>query len=636
MPFVRDRRPVVFQCNNQEDLKRALKIAAEFKLNALLAGANEAWRVADVLKRSGAPLLVALDFRPPATSMYATQGDDLRKRAEAEIYPANAAELAKAGIGFALVSGANADGAAVLKNVRAAIKAGLAKDAALRALTLEPARYPRGRAGARLARAGQDRQPRPGQGRDLRRGRPGGPGVRRRGPVQVRGGVQVKSRALPCLLGLWLIVAAAASVAPAWADGASILIKNGTLLTVTKGVIAKGDILVINGVIKQVGGEIAAPPGVRVVDAAGRFVLPGIIDSHTHIALAGTNEGAEAITPEADVGTVINADDTSILTALSGGVTMAHTMHGSANPDRRAERDHQDEVGAAVRGAGGQGGHADPQVRAGRERQAVGADRAAGPDPALPGDAHGRQRHHPARVREGPQLHGPMGEICKTGGGQEPAGEPASRRRRTCAWRSWPRSCAASGWPASTATSPPRRSSSWRWPKSSGSRSAASSTSGRATRSPAELAAAKIGISVFADSWAYKMEAAEGIAYMAGYCAKNGVLVSINSDSGERIRRLFNDAAKTMKYGGLSEDEALRLVTINPAIQLGVDRIVGSLEVGKQGDIAVFSEHPMSAYARCDMTVIEGQVYFDREAVVKEREEAAKKAAAPKSQGGVS
>ena len=123
---------------------------------------------------------------------------------------------------------------------------------------------------------------------------------------------------------------AAAGIARA--DDGSILIKNGTLLTVTKGVIAKGDILVVNGVIKQVGGEIAAPPGVRIVDATGRFVLPGIIDSHTHIALAGTNEGSEAITPEADVGTVINADDTSILTALSGGVTMAHTMHGSANP----------------------------------------------------------------------------------------------------------------------------------------------------------------------------------------------------------------------------------------------------------------------------------------------------------------
>jgi imidazolonepropionase-like amidohydrolase len=141
VPFVRDRRPVVFQCNNFEDIKRALKIVGEFRLNALLAGANEAWRDADVLKKNPVPLLVALDFRPPATSKYATQGEELRKKAEAEIYPANAAALANEGISFAIVSGANADGASVLRNIRTAIKAGLAKDAALRALTVQPARY---------------------------------------------------------------------------------------------------------------------------------------------------------------------------------------------------------------------------------------------------------------------------------------------------------------------------------------------------------------------------------------------------------------------------------------------------------------------------------------------------------------
>jgi imidazolonepropionase-like amidohydrolase len=141
VPFVRDRKPVVFQCNNVEDIKRALKIAAEFKLNALLAGANEAWRAADVLKKSSVPLLVALDFQPPAASVYATQGEDLRKKAEAEIYPANAATLAREGVAFALVSGTNSDGASVLKNVRAAIKVGLSEDAALKALTIQPARY---------------------------------------------------------------------------------------------------------------------------------------------------------------------------------------------------------------------------------------------------------------------------------------------------------------------------------------------------------------------------------------------------------------------------------------------------------------------------------------------------------------
>jgi len=139
--FVRDRKPVVFQCNNVEDIKRALKIAAEFKLNAFLAGATEAWRAADVLKKTPVPLLIGLDFRPPMTSLYATQGDELRKKAEAEIYPGNAAALAKEGIGFALVSAANADGAAVLRGVRAAIKAGLPAEAALRALTIQPARY---------------------------------------------------------------------------------------------------------------------------------------------------------------------------------------------------------------------------------------------------------------------------------------------------------------------------------------------------------------------------------------------------------------------------------------------------------------------------------------------------------------
>lgn len=141
VPFVRDRKPVVFQCNNQEDIKRALKIIDEFKLNAMLAGANEAWRVADVLRKRPIPLFVSLDFRPPTTSLYASQGEDVRKKAEAEIYPANAAALAREGIEFAFVSGTATDGAAVLRGVRTAIKAGLPKDAALRALTIMPARF---------------------------------------------------------------------------------------------------------------------------------------------------------------------------------------------------------------------------------------------------------------------------------------------------------------------------------------------------------------------------------------------------------------------------------------------------------------------------------------------------------------
>jgi imidazolonepropionase-like amidohydrolase len=418
------------------------------------------------------------------------------------------------------------------------------------------------------------------------------------------------------------------------AEGGSILIKNGTVLTVTKGVIPQGDVLVVDGIIKAVGENLAAPPGVRVVDATGRFVLPGIIDSHTHIALAGTNEGSEAITPEADVGTVINADDTSILTALSGGVTMVHTMHGSANP-----------IG---------GPNVVLKMKWGRPSEEL-------------------------VVREAlPTLKFALGENVKQSGRTVQPGQtqryPATRmganaiirrefekaRNYMAQWDRYKKAAAAKAPPANLV--PPRqdlrmevlaemlrgervaRCHSYEatetlefmeLAKEFGFKVQCFEHCWEGYKIADELREAGIGISVFADSWAYKMEAAEGIAYMAGYCAKKGVLVSINSDSGERIRRLFNDAAKTMKYGGLTEDEALRLVTINPAIQLGVDKLVGSLEAGKQGDIAIFREHPMSAYTRCDMTIIEGRVYFDRDLVVEEREEAAKKAAAPRDKGGL-
>jgi len=431
----------------------------------------------------------------------------------------------------------------------------------------------------------------------------------------------------------------AALVLPAGAagggDGGSILIKNGAILTVTKGVIAKGDILVVGGVIKEIGANIAAPPGVRVVDAAGRYVVPGLIDSHTHVALAGTNEGSEAITPEADVGSVLNADDTAILTALSGGVTMVHTMHGSANP-----------IG---------GPNVVIRMKWGRPSEELVVKEAL------------------------PTLKFALGENVKQAGRTVQPGQtqryPATRmganaiirrelekaRNYMAQWERY-KTAAAGKNPPRTLVAPKKdlrmevlaevlrgervaRCHSYQatetlefieLAKEFGFKVQCFEHIWEGYKIADELAAAGIGISVFADSWAYKMEAAEGIAFDAGYCAKRGVLVSINSDSGERIRRLFNDAAKTMKYGGLTEDEALRLVTINPAIQLGVEKIVGSLEAGKEGDIAIFSEHPMSAYTRCDMTIIEGDVYFDREQVVKEREaaEAAKEGAAPRDKGG--
>ncbi len=139
IPFVVDKKPVVFQCNNQEDIKRALRLIQEFKLNGLLTGAGEAWRVVDVLKTSGVPLLVTLDFRVPNTSIYSQQGEAVRKKAETELYPANPAVLYKEKLNFALTSFGLTD-SSFIKNLQLAIKSGLPQEAALRALTVEPAR----------------------------------------------------------------------------------------------------------------------------------------------------------------------------------------------------------------------------------------------------------------------------------------------------------------------------------------------------------------------------------------------------------------------------------------------------------------------------------------------------------------
>jgi len=142
-----------------------------------------------------------------------------------------------------------------------------------------------------------------------------------------------------------------------------------------------------------------------------------------------------------------------------------------------------------------------------------------------------------------------------------------------------------------------------------------------------EIAASGFGVSTFSDWWAYKMEAYDAIPYNAALLTQRGVLVSINSDSQEEARHLNQEAGKTMKWGGLSEDQALALVTMNPAIQLGVDDKVGSIEVGKDADLVIWENYPLSAFAKTLTTIVDGYIVFDverdgerQEAIVAEKE----------------
>lgn len=422
------------------------------------------------------------------------------------------------------------------------------------------------------------------------------------------------------MIGFFLC--ASLAIFSSFALGQDLMIKNGKILTVTKGTIPEGDILIIGGIIKKIGKDIKAPEGIKVIDASGKYVIPGIIDSHTHIALTGTNESSVTITAEVLMRDVLNAESLSIYTALSGGVTMIHTMHGSGNPiggenivlkmkwGKTSEEMIVKEAYRTLKFALGEnpkranlpttGTPRYPQSRMG-VNAIIRREFLKAKNYMEQWDRYNKARKSKRRAKNliPPRKDLRMEQLVDMLRGKMLARCHSYRADETLEFINLS--------------------------KEFGFKVICFEHASEAFKIAKELAEERIGISIFLDNWAYKVEASEGIAYNAGYCTKKGVLVSINSDSGERIRRLFNDAAKTMKYGGLSEEEALKLITINPAIQLGVEKIAGSLELGKHGDIAIFKEHPLSAYTRCEMTIVEGKVYFDRAQYLKEREEMEKK-----------
>lgn len=401
----------------------------------------------------------------------------------------------------------------------------------------------------------------------------------------------------------------------------NLLIKNAIVMPVTAPPIYGADVLIINGIIKQIGPNLTPPPGTRVIDASGKYLIPGIIDTHTHLGLSGTNEGTDAITPEVDMADVINPDDPAIFTALTGGVTMVHTMHGSANViggrnvvlklkwGQPSEKLVVKEAWPTLKFALGENvKQSNRTLLPGRPQRY----------PATRMGANAIIRRELLRARDY-MAAWERYEKLKNSKNPPPGLLPPKKDLRLETLADLLRGKLYARCHAYVAT---EMVEFLRLAKEFGFKIAAFEHAWEAYKITDELLEAGVGISVFIDSWAYKMEAAEGIAYNAAYCTQRGILVSINSDSSERVRRLFNEAGKAVKYG-LTPDEALKMITINAAKQLGVDHLVGSIEAGKQADLALFENHPMSAYARCEMTIIEGDVYFDRQQILKEREEAA-------------
>jgi imidazolonepropionase-like amidohydrolase len=389
-----------------------------------------------------------------------------------------------------------------------------------------------------------------------------------------------------------------------------ILIQNATVMTVSHGIIEHGSILIRDGKIAEVGQAVKAPSGAQVINAEGQYVIPGIIDCHSHIAVDGSvNEGSISVSSIANIAEVLNSDDPDIYRDLAGGVTTANILHGSANAIGG-----QTEV---IKLRWGQ-----PASKLPFEGALPGIKFALGENPKRSNfSVPGQPKRYPA---------------TRMGVEETIRAAFTEARDYKAAWDAYNKKVAA----GEKNLIPPRRDlrldplvevlEGKRYVHSHCYREDEILMLLRVAREfgfkvrtfqhvlegykvADELAAAGSGASTFSDWWAYKVEAYDAIPYNAAIMTRRGVIVSINSDDAEEATHLNQEAAKTMKYGGLSHLEALKLVTLNPAIQLGIDKRVGSIDVGKDADLAIYNHDPLSAYAVVQKTLIDGRVYFDRD-----------------------
>src|SRR5437764_7151 len=384
-----------------------------------------------------------------------------------------------------------------------------------------------------------------------------------------------------------------------------VVIRGGTLLTVTHGRIENGSIYIHDGKIAAIGKNVQAPAGAKVIDATGKWVMPGIIDSHSHIALDDdVNEATNPVTPHMMMKDAFNYKDQLIYRALAGGVTTSLLLHGSANM------------------IGGQAIVIKHKYGAGRDAMLFpGAPRsikfASGENPKrvygskdqLPSSRMGNfavQRE--ALVQAQDYMREWAGYEAKVKRGDKDANLPKHDLKLEAladvlrckllvqiqCYRS------------------DELLTEMEIAKEFGYKVRAFHHALEAYKVADKLAANDVAIATFADWWGYKNEAWDAIPWNAVISMRKGVRVAIKSDSDDLARRLNQEAAKTIRYGGASEDEALKMITINPAWIIGVDDRVGSIDVGKDADLVIWEGYPLSSYGLPDKVFIDGEVYFDR------------------------
>jgi imidazolonepropionase-like amidohydrolase len=383
-----------------------------------------------------------------------------------------------------------------------------------------------------------------------------------------------------------------------------VLIRNATVMTAAKGTLENTDILIQNGKITRIGKNLKAAANAQKIDAAGKFVTPGIVDCHSHTMIDAVNEFSYSVTSMTRIRDVLNPTDIAIYRGLAGGVTVANLLHGSANAIGGQNSTVKFKYGKPVEEFPIADAPPGIKFALGENPKRTNFNPAPGAVPRYPRtrmgvlevirDAFIRAREY---KKEWDEFRAKKTNVQPRRDLElEPLVEVMEGKRLVH----------AHGYRSDEHLNLLLLADEF------GFRVATLQHALEAYKIAPEIAKRGTGASIFADSWSYKLEAYDSIPYNGYLLWKAGVNVSINSDSNERMRRLNLDAAKMMKYGGVPEEESLKMITLNPAKQLGIDKRTGSIEVGKDADIVIWNAHPFSPYARVEMTMIEGEVYFDR------------------------
>lgn len=382
-----------------------------------------------------------------------------------------------------------------------------------------------------------------------------------------------------------------------------LVLKGGTVLTITKEKIENGTVVIQKGKITAFGKDIKIPAGIKVIDVTGKYVMPGLIDSHTHIALTDTNEATNPVTPQIWMWEALEPGSDSIRKTLAGGVTTVKTMHGSANV------------------IGGVNVTIKLKYNSPVEEMIV----------------KGVRHQLKMALGENPKrVYGQKGRIPSTRMGNAYVARKAfiEAQEYKAKWDKYKKDKAAG---KKDINSPKKDLKMDTLKMVLEKKLSIDCHAYRADeivwlinfckefdidliqishcvdgyKVADIMAEAGVSYGGWTDWWGFKEEAYDGCPYGFKIMQDTGVNIVINSDSADEGRYLYLNAAKVLKYNDLLEEEVLKMITLNPAKSLEMEDRVGSIEVGKDGDIAVFDKHPLDSTTKVIMTIIEGKTYFD-------------------------